>query len=325
MAVSEASRGWNLWRSRRWRRRRWLAWASSAAAFALVIGVMAWGGFKVFNVGEKGEALSVKLGNPDGENLPISVTSAPDQVMQAVLSAQRETAKSRNELTRVSAPEVAPAAAGSVPTKPAAPPPAQTAPSPSDAPKAPTEKVIRGVEKGNSSELVLKPQGDKISQSSWVPAYLYMPLPSRLETRLLLRVPSTKPQPDGKILNSAAERQATLLTVYRRQGDVLVLDAQPPLGERPAYWSILEDAGYDLENAEYKTKSQLRTVVVLFKIGTPVANASYGPLSEVRIEQSSGDAGVDESVKFAFELSGFANGTGQVAQGRYTYDFSGKK
>ena len=306
MTVSDGTRAWEVWRARRRGRRRLLSWSGSVILAALLVAGLAWGGFQVFNVGERGEAVAVKLGNPDGEDLPLSVSAVTDQAMQAVMTAQRDLSKTTAEETRVS-----------VPSRPAPSAPDPTKPAPTDKP-AVTEKVIRGSEKGNSSEVILKPQGEKISQNGWTPVYLYMPLPTKLDAGLLARI-------KGSELFTAEERRDLLLQVYARNDDALTLTSDPGLAVRPALWEILEGAGYDVVNAEYKQGGTLKAVVLSFQLGVPKATNANPELLDVKLEQSSGNGAVDEAVLFAFRKSTFANGTGQQAEGRYTYDFSGKK
>jgi len=279
-------------------------------------------------VGEKGESVAVKLGNPDGEDLPLQVSSAPDQVMQAVLSAREAAAATTVEETRSSAPDPEPSAqavpvAPAKPQRPTAKPaPAVTRPPTEAARPAPspsvTEKVIRGSEKGNSSELILKPQGDKIGQTLASPPFLYMPLPARLDPALLNRIGADK-------LYSADERRALLLQFYDKGEGSLTLTQDPGISLRPALWAILEAAGYDLANADYKKGRELRPVVITFRLGVPGGSGSNPELSGVQVAQSSGNPAVDEAVVYAFRQAVFANGTGQVAQGRYTYDFGTKR
>jgi len=328
MKPSEATLTWEHWRARRRRRRHLKAWGGSVLFALALVAILAWGGLpKLFNVGEKGEALLVKLGNPDGEDLPLSVSALPDPSLQAVMTAQRDTALTTVEETRTSPPEPAaePAPAPAkpqtktpvAPTKPTpTPAPTPSQPAPGDKPVV-TEKVIRGNEKGNSSELVLKPQGEKISQNAYWPVYLFLPLPSKLEAGLLARVKATD-------LYSADERRALLLQFYSRAADGLTLTSDPGLPLRPALWSVLEAAGYDVANADYK-RIPLKPVVITFRIGIPKGLTDNPDLLEVKLEQSSGSKSVDEAVVYAFQKSTFANGTGQVAQGRYTYDFSAKR
>ncbi|MEI7652641.1 MAG: hypothetical protein WCJ96_11610, partial [Verrucomicrobiota bacterium] len=232
--LSEATLTWEHWRSRRRLKRHLKAWGSSLLFAAAVAGLLLWGGFpRIFNVGEKGEALTVKLGNPEGEDLPLAVSALPDPAMQAVMTAQRDTALTTVEETRASVSEPEPSAEPApaakpvpkmVPLKPLPPKSAETPepiplptapPTPTPTPTPPaevkpadkpvvTEKVIRGSEKGNASELILKPQGEKISQNAYWPVYLFMPLPAKLDLGLLARVP-------GNDLYNAEERRALLL------------------------------------------------------------------------------------------------------------------
>lgn len=333
--MSEATLVWELWRKRRRFRRNLVSWVGSTALAAVVLALVAWGGFApIFNVGEQGEALLVKLGHPDGEDLPLSVSAVPDQAMQAVMSAQRDTALTTVEETRPVAvePDADPVAVP-VPAKPEPKKPETKAPTlvpqPTPAPKptpvnpplekpAVTEKVIRGSEKGNASELILKPQGEKISQNAYWPVYLFMPLPAKVDASLLNRIRATD-------LYSIEERRNLLLQFFAKAPDGLTLIADPGLAIRPALWEILEGAGYDVANADYKKGKTLKPVVITFQLGVPKGAGDNPALLEVKLEQSSGVGSVDEAVLYAFQKSSFANGTGQQAQGRYTYDFSAKK
>lgn len=369
MKVSESTLAWERWRQRRRRKRTLLSWTGSILLVAMLVGLAVWGGFAlVIDVGEKGEALLVKLGNPEGEDLPLSVSAVPDQAMQAVMSAQRTSALTTVEETRATvepeilpqpAPVTAPAKAPARVPAPAPPPsatpvpatkqetpepvPATPAPQPAVPDRAPvptptptptavpapvpvpvperpvvTEKVIRGSEKGNASELILKPQGDKISQNAYWPVYLFMPLPEQIEASLLGRIRATD-------LYSIEERRSLVLQVYTQAGNGLILSADPGLAVRPALWEILEGAGYDVANADYKKGKALKPVVITFQLGIPKGSGDTPALVDVKLEQSSGNGPVDEAVLYAFQRSSFANGTGKVAQGRYTYDFSTKK
>ena len=326
MKPSEATLAWEAWRARRRLTRNWGAWGLSVGTAVLAVGLAAWGGFlPLINVGEQGESLSVKLGNPDGEDLPLSVSALPDPAMQAVMTAMQDSAITAVEETRSAEPEPDAIPVSKPKPKPT-PKPVQTPANPVKPTEAPpvdakpvvTEKVIRGSEKGNASELILKPQGEKISQNAYWPVYLFMPLPTRLDGALLARVRETK-------LYTAEERQQLLLQFYSKTAEGLVLNSDPGLPVRPALWEILEGAGYDVVNAEYKRGRPLVAVVINFKLGVPKGPGENPALLEVKLDQGSGNPAVDEAVLYAFQKSTFANGTGQVAQGRYTYDFSGKK
>ena len=327
--------GWEKWRLRQRQKRSLIGWGSSVGLTLVVLGLAIWVGIPAWlTVGEQGQALAVKLGNPVGEDLPLSVSALPDPAMQAVMDAQRHTALSTVEVTRAvpSDQGSAPAAAVSKKTVPKpdlnkpAPkaqaatsptPGASTGPQPADQVAKPvvTEKVIRGSEKGNSSELVLKPQGQKISQNAYWPVYLFMPLPRRLDAGLLAKVLANN-------LYSADERRSLLLQFYKKGPDGLVLTSDPGLPVRPALWEILETAGYDVANADYKKGKNLTPVVITFELGVPASPTDNPQLLQVHLDQSSGSGPVDDAVLYAFQKSTFANGTGQVAQGRYTYDFT---
>jgi hypothetical protein len=329
---------WEQWRIRQRQKRSLISWGFSAGLSLIALGLLLWGGLPILmTVGEKGQTLAVKLGNPEGEDLPLSVSAVPDPSMQAVLEAQRHSVQNTVEETRAVPPDSGPAPLAAAPRKPlppqadstkaapAAPPaakpqPTQTPPvaaKPADVPVV-TEKVIRGVERGNSSELVLKPQGEKISQNAYWPVYLFMPLPARLDAGLLAKVQATN-------LYSADERKSRLLQFYKKTPEGLVLSTDPGLPVRPALWEIIEGAGYDVSNADYKQGKDLKPVVISFQLGVPKTSTDNPALSQVQLEQSSGSAPVDAAVLYAFQKSTFANGTGQVAQGRYTYDFTDKK
>ncbi len=314
MKLSPATRAWEAWRAQQARKRRVLAWSSAVGLFIIVAAVAAIAGIRVFAVGEKGEAVAVKLGNPEGENLPLAVQAVPDPSMQAVLSAQREASKTVEE-TRV-----ADSAEGALPAataKPASTPsptsaPSSAPPAPSTAPKTPqvTEKIIKGDEKGNPYELVLKPQGDKISQNVWTPVWLFMPLPAHIDAGLLTRV-------QKNALYTAQERRDLLRQAYP---DGVTLQNDPGVAGRPALWAILDSAGYPVDDADYKKGKNLNPVVITFELGVPGYDANP-QLLNVTLAQSSGNKAVDEAVLYAFQRSTFANGTGQTAQGRYTYNF----
>ena len=316
MKLTPATRAWEAWRTRQNRRRRWAGWSTAAGIAVAAVALAAWGGFRFFAVGEKGEAVAVKLGNPEGENLPLAVQAVPDPSMQALLSAQREAAKTVEE-TRV-----ADSADGTLPASTARPAPARTPsptaaptaapPAPSIAPKTPqvTEKIIKGDEKGNPYELVLKPQGEKISQNVWTPVWLFMPLPAQLDAGLIKRI-------QAKGLYSADERRDLLRQAYP---DGVALKNDTSLGLRPALWEILESSGYDVANADYKKGRNLLPVIITFELGVPQGEGNPA-IQNVQLQQSSGSRAVDDAVIYAFQRSTFANGTGQVAQGRYTYNF----
>jgi len=161
---------------------------------------------------------------------------------------------------------------------------------------------------------VLKPQGEKISQNVWTPVWLFMPLPTKLDPGLVARIQKNN-------LYTAQERKELLRQVYP---DGVNLQKDPGLDARPAIWAILESAGYPIESADYKKGKNLNPVVITFELGIPSAPGVNPKLLKVNLEQPSGNPEVDLAVLYAFQRSSFANGTGQTAQGRYTYNFDSK-
>jgi len=128
---------WERWRSRQDRKRKLISWGSATGGWLLILALMLWGGFHApINVGDQGVALAVKLGNPEGEDLPLQVRSIPDPAMQAVLSAQRNSVAHTEETRTDPGPQAIPAP----PQK--KPKPETSAPSPAPPPISPTTEPV---------------------------------------------------------------------------------------------------------------------------------------------------------------------------------------
>jgi hypothetical protein len=96
--------------------------------------------------------------------------------------------------------------------------------------------------------------------------------------------------------------------------------SQPAYETRPAIWVMLEDAGYDVAKAEYKTMNRLREITLLFKVST------YHPergvtLETVHVERSSGISTIDDAVVYAFSKAQFSNSGDKSINGRLNYRF----
>jgi hypothetical protein len=159
---------------------------------------------------------------------------------------------------------------------------------------------LKGSEAGNSFETNFDTGSGKISRSLYVPIYLYMPLPVRLDKALYDAVPASK-------FGEPAElRKARLRDIYDMRGTLLTLKDDVALKDRPAVWVILEDAGYPLGKADYKSGRDLRPIVIEFSVGAPAA----------------GYPEIDAAVLYAFRMAGFSNNSRSTVKGRFTYNFS---
>jgi outer membrane biosynthesis protein TonB len=83
---------------------------------------------------------------------------------------------------------------------------------------------------------------------------------------------------------------------------------------------MLEDAGYDVKNAEYKAGKHLRSVEILFKVSSP-GTAGMPRLEDVLIESSSGYSDIDAAVLYGFKKAEFSNSGSNSVSGRFTYRF----
>ncbi len=174
--------------------------------------------------------------------------------------------------------------------------------------------TIRKAEKGNSVETTLGGSSETVGQNVYFPIYLAMPAPTSVPQSLFNAIPD-KVDALGKVLVTTETRRRFFLEYYQPQGDRYVLRKQPPLNERDYLWDILEDSGYDVEQAEYKAGRTLNPVVIGFSI------TKDRRLTGVDLLQSSGDPEVDAAVLYGFRQSSFWNKSGESIQGRFVYRF----
>jgi hypothetical protein len=148
--------------------------------------------------------------------------------------------------------------------------------------------------------------GGKISQ--------YMPLP-----QLVLGGVYDNIGP-GKLQISSREKQLELFNDwYVKSGNNWQLKTDSvPLDQRDQLWAILENAGYNLGQADYRYK-KLRPVVLEFTLDKNEKGAAT--VKNIRVVQSSGDGAIDDAVVFGFSKATFANKTSEEIKGRYTYSF----
>jgi outer membrane biosynthesis protein TonB len=176
--------------------------------------------------------------------------------------------------------------------------------------------TLKGSEQGNSFETNFEAGSGRITRSLYVPIYLYMPLPHFLDKGLYDAVPASK---DG--LQTAEIRKALLRQYYSQTGTLFRLtEAGVPMAQRPAIWVILADAGYRIDQADYKYSRSINPVVVEFMVSAPDANDRTSLLS-VKIVSSSGYSDIDEAVLYGFGMGAFSNDQNRTITGRFTYNF----
>jgi hypothetical protein len=159
-------------------------------------------------------------------------------------------------------------------------------------------------------------------RSLYEPIWLYMPLPYELPNAIYAAIPDRAGLP-----GTAAQRREQFAGVYELvSGTTWKLKRGPLTGYQPAYearpaiWVMLEDAGYDVSKAEYKTMNRLREITLLFKV-SPYHPDRGVTLQEVLVERSSGMPDIDAAVVYAFSKAQFSNSGDKSINGRLNYRF----
>ncbi len=173
---------------------------------------------------------------------------------------------------------------------------------------------IHKAEKGTSSDTTLGGAQGTVGPNLYSPVYSSLPLPQTVSAAVYNAIPDLKLPPNTIIYSSEARKRAFGMyyefdgSAYRRKSDV-------PLDQREPLWQILEDAGYNPANADYKTGRNLMPVVIGFSV------TRDNQLKGVEVLQSSGDPEIDKSVVYGFKRASFWNKTGETVPGRFTYRF----
>jgi hypothetical protein len=208
------------------------------------------------------------------------------------------------------------------PTAPAQPVPAVVpSPTPEPVPAQPASQTLRGSETGNSYDMTIEAISGTAGRSLYEPIWLYMPLPYELPNAIYAAIPDRKGLP-----GTAAQRREQFAKVYELVSGTWRLKKGPLPGSQPVYesrppiWVMLEDAGYDVENAEYKTANKLREITLLFKV-SPYHPERGVSLQEVLVERSSGISTIDDAVVYAFSKAQFSNSGDKSINGRLNYRF----
>ncbi len=173
---------------------------------------------------------------------------------------------------------------------------------------------ITKAEKGNTVETTLGGSSETVGQSLYVPIYLNMPLPSVVPAGLFNAIPN-EIIPPSTLIASAESRKRAFLNYYTKNGNEYRLTNAVPLEVREKLWGMLEDAGYNAEQADYKTGRTLNPVVIGFSV------TKDRQLRGVELLQSSGDSDIDASVLYGFKRASFWNKSGETIQGRFVYRF----
>jgi len=304
------------WLRERERKRAAVAVSSALGAYLLLFGVAAiLSLFAVQDLADFSGPIVVRLGSPDGRDAPRPVEAEPPPASPPAESL----------------PE-APAAVTPVPPAPAAPAPqaaatpvakptpvAQPAPAPKPAaPPAPEPVVIRGSESGNSYDMTFLSGSGVVGRSLYVPIWLYMPLPFEVPASMYEAIPDQAGLP-----GTADGRKAAFAKSYERSGTgwKLKKNRQPDYESRPSLWIMLEEAGYDVKNAEYKTSNSLKPVVILFKVSAPGPDGTP-TLEAAEIEGiGSGTSDIDKALLYGFKKAEFSNSGASSISGRFTYRF----
>lgn len=332
------------WLRGRERHRDTVSWISALLVYLLIAGILAVAGvFRTVDVSDYAGPLLVRLGTADGADIPVA---RPER--QAVVQPEpvpERPAPAENTSARQPAPPVPEAAAarpaaptseaGKVPDKPspqqaapAVPVPEPSATAQTAPPTPPPPVAIRGKEGGNSYALTMETPSGTAGRSMYVPIWLFMPLPFELSNELYEAIPDL-----AGLSGTAAGRRRTFARFYEKKATgtwQLKRMKQPEYDARPDLWTMLEDAGYDLANAEYKQDKKLRDVVILFRVSpaaqpdSPAAGSgtqSRPVLEDVAMETSSGYSDIDEAVMNGFRRAEFSNSGTMSIRGRFTYKF----
>ncbi len=172
--------------------------------------------------------------------------------------------------------------------------------------------LITKAERGNSVETTLGGSSETVGQNLYVPIYLNMPLPSVVSAELFNAIPN-EVIPPSTLVSSAEARKRAFLNYYTRSGSSYRLTNAVPLEVREKLWEMLEDAGYDAGQADYKAGRSLNPCDRIFGHQDPSAGR--------RLLQSSGESEVDASVLYGFKRASFWNKSGDTIQGRFVYRF----
>ncbi|HOX47591.1 MAG TPA: hypothetical protein P5165_07150 [Spirochaetia bacterium] len=313
------------------RKRRVLAWAATAAAYLLALGlVLLVEGFRVEEVSDYAGPVRVSLGSPEG-NAARGLLESPPELSEPPAPAPAEPTPPEPAAAAPTSPATPAPAAPAQPKAPAAakPAPAAAKPAPAatasaaaapSAPAAPTSppppEVARGTEAGNDYETSFGGDSGLIRRSLKVPIYRYLPPPFYLDQKY---VDSIAGLPDAVNPMPEEARRRLLITYYAKSGDVWKQKLPVPLDVRERLWVVLEEAGFDPRRADYKLNNP-KPITLSFTM-VPIKN-QMPELRDLRIIESSGFPDLDEAVMYGFQKAGFSSDATKAVTGRFVYRFN---
>jgi len=280
------------------------------------------------------EGIRVRLGSPTGADIGIaSAATAPSQSLTSQAPSAEpsvppdkkpETVASNPPVSKDAKPIASVAAKTTTPTRTpqnrvsqqpgkasANPKPAPSAVAASGAPGNNTQAVQRGVDNGNGMELGTA--GGKAGLQIWPDVHLYLPLPSRIDAGVYNRLMAASGNDSfGKAKQSALQR------AYRGEGGQYRRSDPVAMEDRPVVWLLLEQAGYADTLADWKGTVRSARVGLTVKAG---AGEQSRMVSDIHVEQSSGNAGVDEAIIWVVSHASYFNGGKSDTKATFTYKF----
>lgn len=303
------------WLKARERKRATIAWSSSLGVYALALLIaLVLSLFGAKDLPDYSGPMVVRLGSPDGAD-----ASRPTPEPKAVPVDTQPTINPpepsiQPQAVAKPAPTAKPATAVKTPVSESAAPPvsSQANPQPTQAPI-----TIRGTESGNSYDMTLISGDGVVSRSLYIPIWLYLPVPNEVADSYFEAIPN-----EMGLAGTAARRKELFTSFYKLSGSTWLLKGyrQPDYESRKSLWVMLEEAGFDVTNADYKNDKSLRPVVVLFKVSAP-GSTGKPVLEAVHVESSSGYSTIDADIVYGFKKAEFSNSGTRSISGRFTYRF----
>lgn len=174
--------------------------------------------------------------------------------------------------------------------------------------------VQKGTENGNSHETTFDSTSSKIGRRAYFPISQFMPLPEVIISTVFNKISG-----DITGMDEVDYNRNLFLRYYSKSNGSYLLNDTVPFQARPDLWGILEQAGYDLSRAEYKTKYNLNYVILSFVINSNTNGVNA--ISSVEIESTSGYKEIDDAVLYGFKQSTYSNSTNDKVRGRFKYSF----